>query len=274
MTESSAQTRSPHFAQGTTVETYVRIQLPRVFVPWARVLLELVPPRPGDAVLDVATGPGTVAREAARAVGADGRVTGLDMSAAMLAAGRAWQAESGAAPIEYVEAAAASMPLPDNTFDVAYCQQGLQHMSDPLAALREMRRVLKPGGRLGVALWTQSPFGLFREITADMGLQGEGPQPSGFGRDAAELADALGEVGFQDINVQHRQVVAELEGGVSQALQLAQATSGGALLAGLPEAKQQAVREAFAKAMEQYVQPDGAIHLPSGANIASAHTAR
>jgi hypothetical protein len=67
--------------------------------------------------------------------------------------------------------------------------------------------------------------------------------------------------------------VAELEGGVSQALELAQATSGGALLAGLPEAQRQAVREAFTKAMEQYARPDGAVHLPSAANIASAHTA-
>jgi ubiquinone/menaquinone biosynthesis C-methylase UbiE len=274
MTESSAQTRSPHFSQGTTVETYVRIQLPRVFVPWARVLLELVPPRPGDAVLDVATGPGSVAREAARLVGAGGRVTGLDMSAAMLAAGRAWPAEPGAAPIEYVESPAASMPLPDNVFDAAYCQQGLQHMSDPLAALREMRRVLKPGGRLGVALWTQSPFGRFREITAEMGLQGEGPQPSGFGRDSTQLAEALGEVGFQDVKVQNRQLVAVLEGGVAEALQLAQATSGGALLAGLPDTQRQAVREAFARAMEHYVQPDGSVHLPSASNIASAHTAR
>jgi ubiquinone/menaquinone biosynthesis C-methylase UbiE len=272
MTESSAQTRSPHFAQGTTVETYVRIQLPRVFVPWARVLLELVPPHPGDAVLDVATGPGTVAREAARLVGVNGRVTGLDMSAAMLAAGRAWPGESGAAPIEYVHSPAGSMPLPDNSFDVAYCQQGLQHMSDPLAALRQMHRVLKPGGRMGVALWTQSPFGRFREITADMGLQSEGPQPSGFGRDSAELAAALSEVGFADVQVQNRQLVSVLEGGISQTLQLAAATSGGAMLAGLPAAQQEAVRAAFTQALEAFVKPDGAVHLPSAANIAMAHT--
>ena len=274
MSEPSAgtETRSPHFTQDATVETYVRIQLPRVFVPWARILLELAPPRPGDAVLDVATGPGTVAREAARLVGLNGRVTGLDMSAAMLAAGRAWAAESGAAPIEYVHSAAGSMPLPDSSFDVAYCQQGLQHMSDSLSALREMRRVLKPGGRLGVALWTQSPFGRFREITAAMGLQGEGPQSSGFGRDSAELAAALSEVGFEDVQVQNRQLVSVLEGGISQTLQLAAATSGGAMLAGLPAAQQEAVRAAFTQAMEAFVQPDGAVHLPSAANIATAHT--
>ena len=71
------------------VQTYLRIHLPRIFVPWARVLLEVLPPRPGDAVLDVATGPGTVARQAALLAGPAGRVTGLDISAAMLSVGRA-----------------------------------------------------------------------------------------------------------------------------------------------------------------------------------------
>jgi SAM-dependent methyltransferase len=106
MTDTSAATRSPHFTRDATVQTYTRIHLPRVFVPWARVLLEVVPPRPGDAVLDVATGPGTVARHAAELVGASGHVTGVDISAAMLSAGRAGPAEPGAAPIEYVESSA------------------------------------------------------------------------------------------------------------------------------------------------------------------------
>src|SRR6516162_597115 len=151
MTETSAHTRSPHFQRDATASTYRAIHLPRVFTPWARVLLELVPPRAGEAVLDVATGPGTVAREAATLIGPEGKVVGVDLSAAMLAVGRDWPPRAGAAPIEYVEAPATQMPLPEQSFDVAYCQQGLQHMSDPRAALLEMRRLLRPGGRMGVA---------------------------------------------------------------------------------------------------------------------------
>jgi ubiquinone/menaquinone biosynthesis C-methylase UbiE len=120
MADISTETRSPHFSQDGMVQTYTSIHLPRVFVPWASILLEVVPPRPGDAVLDVATGPGTVARHAAQLVGPNGRVTGVDISAAMLSAGRAWPVEQGAAPIEYVESSAASLPLPDAAFDVAY----------------------------------------------------------------------------------------------------------------------------------------------------------
>jgi SAM-dependent methyltransferase len=268
MAETSAQTHSPHFAQDATVQTYTSIHLPRVFVPWARILLEVVPPRPGDVVLDVATGPGTVARHAAGLVGPSGRVTGVDISAAMLSAGRAWPPEPGAAPIEYVESSAASIPLADATFDVAYCQQGLQHMSDPLAALSEMRRVLKPGGRLGVAVWTRSPFGLFREIVAEVGVAGDGPQPSAFGRDSVQLVAALRDLGFQDVEVQHRELVAVLEGGIPQALQVAEATSAGAALASLSATQKQAVRDAIARALEPHVR-DGAVHLSSAANIAT-----
>jgi len=269
MAETSAATRSPHFSQDATVHTYLRIHLPRVFVPWARVLLEVVPSRPGDAVLDVATGPGTVARQAAGLVGTRGRVVGVDISAAMLSAGRAWPAEPGAAPIEYVESSADVIPLPDAAFDVAYCQQGLQHMSDPLAALGEIRRVLKPGGRLGVAVWTQSPFGLFRQIVAEAGAAGDGPQPSTFGRDAAQLTAALYEVGFLDVQVQTRDMVSILEGGIPQALEVAEATSSGAVLASWSASQRQAVRDATIRALEPLVK-DGAVHLHSATNIAAA----
>jgi ubiquinone/menaquinone biosynthesis C-methylase UbiE len=263
------ETRSPHFARDTTVQTYTSIHLPRVFAPWAKVLLEVVQPRPGDAVLDVATGPGTVARHAARLVGPNGRVTGVDISAAMLAVGRAWPPDARAAPIEYVESSASSIPLPDTTYDVAYCQQGLQHMFDPLAAVRDMHRVLKPAGRLGVAVWTQSPFGIFRQVVADMGMDDEGPQPSLFGRDAAELAEALRDVGFEDVEVQVRELMAVLEGGIPQALQVAEATSGGAVMASLSAERQQALRDAIATALQPHVK-DGAVHLHSAANIATA----
>ncbi|HEX8967131.1 MAG TPA: methyltransferase domain-containing protein, partial [Chloroflexota bacterium] len=176
MTEIAAETRSPHFAREATAATYRDVHLPRIFAPWARILREIVPAQAGDAVLDVATGPGTVARQAAALAGPDGRVVGLDISPAMLSIARAWAAEAGAAPIEYVESPAATLPLPDRDFDIAFCQQGLQHMADPLAALGEMHRVLKPGGRIGVAIWARSPFSLFREVVADMGLSGDGPQ--------------------------------------------------------------------------------------------------
>ncbi|MBV9899035.1 MAG: class I SAM-dependent methyltransferase [Chloroflexi bacterium] len=269
MTETSAFTRSPHFGRDATAATYRDIHLPRVFTPWARVLLEIVPPRAGERVLDVATGPGTVAREAAKLVGPDGSIKAVDISAAMLAVGRDWPPEPGAAPIDYIEAPATEMPLNNEAFDVAYCQQGLQHMADPYAALQEIKRLLKPGGRLGVALWQQSPFGLFRQAVAELGLPESGPQPSDFGRDPAALAQAIHSAGFQGVQVQSRQLVSILEGGIQQGLQVAIATSAAARMQELRPEQQEAVRAVITRALEPLVQADG-VHLTSIANIASA----
>jgi ubiquinone/menaquinone biosynthesis C-methylase UbiE len=269
MTETSTETRSPHFQRDATAATYRAVHLPRVFTPWARVLLEIVPSRPGDVVLDVATGPGTVAREAALQAGSTGRVVGVDFSGAMLAVGREWPPEAQAAPIEYIESSATAMPLEANTFDVVYCQQGLQHMSDPEAALAEIRRVMKPGGRLGVALWKQSPFGLFRQAVADLGLTADGPQPSEFGRDADGLATSLEKAGFRDVQVQTRELVSVLEGGAPQALEVAISTSAAARMDELSADQQAAVRAAITTAIEPMVRPDG-VHLTSISNIASA----
>jgi SAM-dependent methyltransferase len=266
-----AQTRSPHFAEDATARTYSQIHLPRIFAPWARILMEVVPAHPGETVLDVATGPGTVAREAARLAGPTGRVVGVDISAAMLGVARGWPAEVGAAPIEYVESPATAMPLPDGTFDVAYCQQGLQHISDAHAALREIHRLLKVGGRLGVATWQRSPFGLFREVVARMGDASEGIQPSSFGRDPSELSLALLETGFANVEIQTRELTSVLEGGIPQALEVAFATSAASGLGDMPPERQQAVREAIAEALQPYVK-DGAVVLPSIANLTSARS--
>jgi ubiquinone/menaquinone biosynthesis C-methylase UbiE len=265
----SAYTRSPHFSRDATAATYRDIHLPRVFTPWARVLLEVVPVHPGEHVLDVATGPGTVAREAARLAGPHGKVVGVDISAAMLNVGRTWPPEPNAAAIEYIEAPATSMPIADATFDVAYCQQGLQHMADPHAALLEILRALRPGGRLGVAVWQQSPFGLFRQAVAELGLPDSGPQPSEFGRDGDQLARDLRAAGFEEVQVQTRELVSILEGGVEQGLQVAVATSAAARLEEMPADQQAAVRGAITRAMEPLVQADG-VHLKSSAHLALA----
>ena len=269
MADLQAETRSPQFGRENAASTYRDIHLPRIFSPWARVLVAVVPVQPAEAVLDVATGPGTVARLAAELAGAGGRVVGVDVSPAMLKIAREWPPHPGATPIEYVEASGTSMPVPDAVFDVAYCQQGLQHMSDPMAALREIRRALKPGARVGLAVWVRSPFGLFREVVASLGLAGDAPQPSDFGRDPTQLASALRETGFVDVQIQQREMVSVLEGGVPQALDVAATTSATAAIVDAPAEQAAAVRRALAAALEPFVREDG-VHLTSITNLASA----
>jgi ubiquinone/menaquinone biosynthesis C-methylase UbiE len=139
--------------QGSSAELYERYLVPTVTLPWARELVARVGLRPGDRVLDVACGTGVVARLAASAVGAGGRVAALDVNSGMLAVGRSLQPPEGAT-IEWYEGSADALPFDDGEFDVVLCQLGLQFFPDRPAALREMRRVLAPGGRLGASVYT------------------------------------------------------------------------------------------------------------------------
>ena len=142
---------------GTAPENYERYFVPAIGRPFATDLVTEAALRPGERVLDVACGTGVVARLAAERVGATGTVAGLDVNPGMLAVARSMAAEAGAA-VKWYETSAESIPLPVDAFDVVFCQLGLQFIADKSAALREMRRVLIPGGRALVTTPTPNPF--------------------------------------------------------------------------------------------------------------------
>lgn len=132
-------------------EAYERYLVPRFFAPWADHLVGLADLEPGVSVIDVACGTGIVARTAADVVGGDGSVLGVDINPAMLEAAERFASEAGA-EVEWRQGDAADLPAEDASFNAALCQQALQFLPDPAVALREMRRVLAPGGRLGLAV--------------------------------------------------------------------------------------------------------------------------
>ena len=102
----------------------------------------------GENVLDVGSGAGIDSLIAARMVGPTGRVVGVDMTPAMVARARASAAEAGATNVEFHEGVAEALPLPDGWADVAISNGVLNLFPDKLSALREIARVLKPGGRV------------------------------------------------------------------------------------------------------------------------------
>jgi ubiquinone/menaquinone biosynthesis C-methylase UbiE len=104
----------------------------------------------GDAVLDVACGPGNFSRQFASVVGDDGLVVGIDASRTMLARGAADLAESGVDNVALVRGDATQLPFRDGSFDATCCFAALHLFTDPLAALDEMRRVLGPRGRIAL----------------------------------------------------------------------------------------------------------------------------
>jgi ubiquinone/menaquinone biosynthesis C-methylase UbiE len=212
------------FTSGSVAETYEDIYVPRIFIPWAALLTEIADLRPGQAVLDVATGPGTVARIAAERVGATGRVVGADLSAAMIAIAQRKPVPPGAAPIEYVVSPAAPLAAESAGFDRVLCQQGLQFFPDRPAALSEMRRILRPGGHLAVAVWReielQPYFGaLSRALRESLGDDVAERYAAPFSWPSrAGLQRALEEAGFEQVRVQERMRPLIFEGGIPQAL--------------------------------------------------------
>jgi ubiquinone/menaquinone biosynthesis C-methylase UbiE len=136
----------------TPAEMYEHYFGPAIFYPWSGVLLKHAAPRSGEHVLDVACGTGIVTRQAAPLVGNQGRLVGLDINPDMLAVARS-KAAPGGPPIEWHEGNAVEHHLPSSAFDLVVCQQGVQFFADRVAAAREMRRVLKPGGRVALAVW-------------------------------------------------------------------------------------------------------------------------
>ena len=127
---------------------YEGLHVPALFEKWAPRVADIARVRQGDRVLDVACGTGILAREAASRVGRHGSVTGLDPNPGMLAV-----AARLAPDIEWRQGVAESLPYEDDSFDAVLSQFGLMFFTDRTAAVRELTRVLAPGGRIAVAVW-------------------------------------------------------------------------------------------------------------------------
>jgi SAM-dependent methyltransferase len=133
--------------QVAAATAYEQFFVPALFRQWGPRVVSAARIRHGDEVLDVACGTGVLARAAAEVAG-PGSVTGIDLNPAMLAV-----AGQTAPSISWREGSAESLPFPDASFDAVLSQFGLMFFGDRPAALREMWRVLRPGGRLAVAVW-------------------------------------------------------------------------------------------------------------------------
>jgi ubiquinone/menaquinone biosynthesis C-methylase UbiE len=144
-----AKMTQQHFGRSygaNPAENYEKYFVPAIGAPLAKELIEKADLHKGEKILDVACGTGVITRLAAEQVGPEGKVEGLDVNPGMLAVAKNLAPKK--VNIEWIEANATSIPLPDNSFDVVICQLGLQFVDDKKAALKEMHRVLSPGGRL------------------------------------------------------------------------------------------------------------------------------
>ncbi len=122
--------------------------VPALFGQWAPRLADAADVRPGDRFLDVGCGTGVVAREAALRVGPGGRVVGFDLNESMLAVAKRMRPE-----IEWRQGDAIQLPFEDESFDAVVSQFMLMFVADRVGVIKEMWRVLAPGGRLVAAVW-------------------------------------------------------------------------------------------------------------------------
>ncbi len=127
---------------------YQELLVPALMQEWAPRVADAAGISPGDRVLDVACGTGVLTREAAGRAGPSGAVTGLDLSPEMLPVAARLSPE-----LRWQQGSADALPFPDQALDAVVSQFGLMFFPDPVAGLREMMRVLVPGGRLAVAVW-------------------------------------------------------------------------------------------------------------------------
>jgi ubiquinone/menaquinone biosynthesis C-methylase UbiE len=205
-------------------QAYDELLVPRIFEPWAEILLDHTSIKPGMRVLDVATGSGPAARCAARRVGAEGHVTATDIAAPMLDVARSKPPIDGAAPITFIQSPAAPLRVESNAFDLAICQQSLQFFPDRLAALREMKRALRPGGQLAVAVWTEIAdnewfTAIDKALSATLGSEAAAINRAPFRwPHAQELKATIEAAGFSGVDLYRETGTLTFEDGIEQAI--------------------------------------------------------
>jgi SAM-dependent methyltransferase len=171
-------------------------------------MLELTAPQPGERVLELACGAGGLGLAAAELVGAGGEVVLSDVAAPMTAVAAARAAAQGVQNVRCRELDLEDITEPDGSYDVVLCREGLMFATDPARGAREIRRVLRPGGRVAVAVWAAQAHNpwlalVFDAVAAQLGRPVPPPGiPGPFSLcDAEQLGELLRDAGLADVAV-------------------------------------------------------------------------
>jgi ubiquinone/menaquinone biosynthesis C-methylase UbiE len=167
----------------------------------AHCLVEYADIQPGQKVLDLATGTGMVAIEAAQIVGDEGCVIGIDIATGMVDQARQKVAALGLSNIEFQLADAEALDFPEHSFDLIFCSSAFIWMSDLLGALQHWHRLLKPGGRLGFHAFADTAFVagvVSQQVLEKQGISILLSKPTGT---VEKCHDLLHQAGFESIDI-------------------------------------------------------------------------
>jgi SAM-dependent methyltransferase len=195
----------------SAAEGYEECLAPAMFAAWAAWAAATAAPRRGDRVLDLACGTALALRHAASRVGPQGRLVGVDLDPAMLAVARRLTQSFEHPPALHC-ADAAALPLESSCFDLCVCLQGLQFFGDRVSVLREVRRVLAPGGQFLATAWVSLDASPGHRALVEA-LQAQGVDTTaarrGFSVGPSEaLLDAVRASGLVDVRLEVREDLA------------------------------------------------------------------
>ena len=246
----------------TVPENYERYFVPAIGRPIAEDLIRLADVQSGEKILDVACGTGIVTKLAAEKTGPSGSITGLDNNPGMLAVARS--VVNTEVPVDWHEAGAEEMPLPDKAFDVVFCQAGLQFVEDKTAALNEMNRVLADPGRVYINMPGKEGelFAVFHQgLKNHISAEAAGAAGKVFSlNDTEELRQLMENAGFKNVNVTAHEKTFELPPSGDFFRQYINSTPLVGIVSEASEQQQQSLERDVVQQWENFEQDGGMIY--------------